>query len=50
MQVHASACRERSNLSFAPAAEPAASPASSSFGSQHTAQIPPWDPQAAVTA
>lgn len=50
MQVHASACRERSNSSFAPTAEPATSPASSSFGSQHTAQIPLWEPKVAVTA
>lgn len=50
MQVHASACRERSNSSFAPAAEPATNPAFRSFGSQHSAQIPLWELEVAGTA
>lgn len=50
MQVHASACKERSNSSFVPTAEPATSPAFSSFVSQHTAQIPLWELEVAVTA
>lgn len=51
MQVHASACRERSNSSFAPAAEPATSPAFFiSFGSQHSAQISLWELEVAGTA
>lgn len=50
MQVHASACRERSNSSFAPTAEPATSPAVSSFASQHSAQTRPWELEVAATA
>lgn len=41
--VHASACRERPNLSSALTTEPANSHAFGSYVSQHTAQICVWE-------